>query len=261
MIKFVEESHRYIDGEGKDLISVSEFFKRFQEKLDWTEIARKFAIKQTKAGNPMTTKEVQKKWKDKADKATKVGTLYHSIRESELVNQGEPVFYETDCDMKQCSYVGSDKFSIPINNIQNNTVYPELMIYDVDHMICGQSDKVIIVDNKINIWDYKTDKELSFSAYSSEWVKPRKLLKPLDHLEDCNGNHYAIKMSIYMYMLWKANKGRFKTGEIIIEHIHLKRDEEGIPVLQNGLPVVLKIERIKVPYYKKEVENMFKTIK
>lgn len=589
MIKFIESSHRYLQEDGADLTSVSALFKKFQPKLDWTEIARKFAIKQTKAGNPITTKEVQKLWKDKGDRASEVGTLFHSIREAELVSETNPIFYDVPCETKQCTHVGAEKFSIPINDIQNNTVYPELMIYDRDYMICGQSDKVIVVDNKINIWDYKglaldteipishgflkmkdikvghslydgngnpttvtaisdihhnpcykitfddkseivcdhehkwliskrlakskykelelrsddlfklhknksvlrikctsiynkskdlpiepyilglwlgdgckatgrltnmndkiwneitkrgyqlgedisngncgkaqlrtiiglrtklkqynllnnkhipdiyfrasfeqkldllrgfmdtdgyfnisrkrcvmvttkkwqtealrhlisslgwkatvinaktsgfgktnipcfhitftpimhnpflsksenylnicktvpekamyryiknievietvltkcitvdspthtylatrsyikthnTDKEIAFKAYSSEWVKPRKLLTPLNNLDDANGNHYAIKMSIYMYMLWKANKGRFKTGDIIIEHVHLKRDEEGIPVLEDGKPVVLKIGKIKLPYYKKEVEAIFKTL-
>lgn len=66
-----------------------------------------------------------------------------------------------------------------------------------------------------------------------------------------------------MYMLWKANGGKFKPGDIIIEHIHLKRDPEddNIPVLEDGKPVVLKVEKIKVPYRKKEVMEMLKTIK
>ena len=76
----------------------------------------------------------------------------------------------------------------------------------MDHMICGQSDKVIVVDKKIHIWDYKTDAEITHKAFSNDWVKPRKLLAPLHHLDECSANIYSIKMSLYMYMLWKANK-------------------------------------------------------
>src|SRR6185369_2504195 len=98
-----------------------------------------------------------------------------------------------------------------------------------------------------------TDKEISFKGFSNEWVKPEKFKKPIDHLEVCNGNEYALKMSLYMYMLWKANKGRFQPGEIVIEHINLKRDpnNDNFPVLENNLPVVLSVEEIRLPYLKK----------
>jgi hypothetical protein len=137
------------------------------------------------------------------------------------------------------------------------------MIYDFENMICGQSDKVIIVGNKIHIWDYKTDAEIKFSSFSSKWVKPKKLLDPISHLDDCNGNIYSIKMSIYMYLLWKANKGKLRPGDIIIEHIHLKRDPENdnIPILVDDKPVVEKIETITLPYRRKEVIEMLKSLK
>ena len=50
-------------------------------------------------------------------------------------------------------------------------------------------------------------------------------------------------------------------GDLRIEHIKLKRDEDGIPLLVNGIPLVDGIEDIKLPYRRKEVEDMLKTIK
>lgn len=135
------------------------------------------------------------------------------------------------------------------------------MIYDTDYMICGQADKVIVTNNKIHVWDYKTDKDISFFAYTSQWVEPRKLLPPLSHLEDANGNIYSLKMSLYMYMLWKANNGRLRHGDLHIEHVHLKRDDDGIPILEDGKPVVEGSDVILLPYRRKEVEDMLKTIK
>ncbi len=262
-IKFIEKSHRYLTEDGEDLISVSKFTERFKEKLDWDAIAKKSAAKATKAGTPTTKQDILDKWANKRDRSSEVGTLFHSIRETELINEHQPIFYDVICSKKFSTYGDNDKLSIPINELENNTVYPELMIYDIEHMICGQSDKVIVVDNKIHIWDYKTDAEISFKGYSSEWVKPRKLLGPLSHLDDVNGNIYSVKMSLYMYMLWKANKGRFKPGDIIIEHVELERDPENdnIPVLRDGKPVVLSVKKIPLPYRKKEVMNMLKTIK
>ncbi len=264
MIKFIEKTHRYVNESNTDLISVSKFTERFKEKVDWNAIAKRSAQKATREGNPTTQQEMLAKWANKRDRAAEIGTRFHALRESELINAPSSIFYEKSCNVKACTNDEFYKYSIPINDLTNNTVYPELMIYDIEHMICGQSDKVIVTDNKIHIWDYKTDAEISFKGYSNEWQAARKLLKPLGHLDDCNGNIYSIKMSLYMYMLWKANKGRFKPGDIIIEHVHLKRDpnNDNLPFLDSsGKPIVLKIEQIKLPYRKKEVMDMLKTIK
>lgn len=255
MVKFIESSHQYMLEDGEELISVSKFTELFKEKQNWDEIARKRA---KKLG--VSAKELRDSWKEKARIATEVGTLLHSIRETELIHESDPVFYDSICQVKQCEFKEGDKYSIPINALEDNTVYPELMIYDLDHSLCGQADKIIVSNGKIHVWDYKTDKEIAFQGYSNKFMKARKLLKPLDHLDECNANIYSVKMSLYMYMLWKANKGKLKPGDLIIEHVHLKRDEEGIPILENGLPVVLKTEKIKLPYRKKEVEEMLKTI-
>jgi hypothetical protein len=261
-VKFIEETHRYLTEDDRELISVSAFTDKFKQKTDWKAIAARYAKSQTKLGNRMTTEDVLKKWERKRDESARIGTIYHSLREEELINS-ENTFYDISCETKQCTFAEGLKWSIPINELSNNSVYPELMIYDFDHMICGQSDKVIVTDNKIHIWDYKTDAEIKFKAFSSEWTKPKKMLPPLSHLDECNGNIYSIKMSLYMYMLWKANKGKFQPGDIIIEHICLQRDPENdnIPILVDGKPVVEKINKIKLPYRRKEVEAMLKTLK
>lgn len=261
-IRFVEKTHRYLTETGEDLISVSKFTERFKEKVDWTKIAKTIATKLTKEGTLTSVQDVLSKWEKKRDISATIGTLFHEMSEAELITKGNLKCYGKDCQVEVGIQGTEDKYSIPINTLKNNTIYPELMIYDTDYMICGQSDKVIVVDGKINIWDYKTDAEISFKGFSNKWVSPKKLLAPLGHLDDCNGNIYSIKMSLYMYLLWKANKGKFKPGEIIIEHKHLKRDpdNDNIPVLENGLPVVLKTENIVLPYRKKEVMTMLKTL-
>ena len=585
-VKFIEDTHQYLTEDGRELISVSAFTERFKPKVDWKAVAKKVAAKKTKAGEPTTTEEILKKWEEKRDLSAKIGTIFHSIKEEELLGQENPIFYNTPCSTKECLYTGTDKWSIPINKLENNTVYPELMIYDIEHMICGQSDKVIVANNKINIWDYKglaldtiiptetgfklmadiqvgdrifdgegiltsvkhiseihynpcyrvffdtgdsivcdhehkweishrlskgkykdlekrtdelfsyfgkgkpirikcnplvlpkielpidpyilgvwlgdgnshagritnmnpnlwieiekrgytlgkdisggssgkaqdktifgletqltklgllknkhipdiylrgsyeqrldllrgfmdtdgswnrrrkrcvmvttrewqangiseivsslgwkptivkaktsgfgkndipcfhinfdagenpfltrnkdykpnnkekskyryvkeirmietvptrcisvdspthtylttrnyikthnTDAEIKFKAFSSQWVKPQKLLGPLAHLDDCNANIYSIKMSLYMYLLWRANRGTLRTGDIMIEHVHLERDEDGLPILEDGKPIVKKIEQIQLPYRKKEVMDMLATLK
>lgn len=262
-VKFIEDSHQYFTEEEKELISVSAFTERFKQKVDWRAVARRVALKQIKLGEPTTTDEVLAKWERKRDLSAQIGTAYHTIREEQLLGGDKTIFYDKECGIKGCTYSGNDKWSIPINKLEDNTVYPELMIYDLEHMICGQSDKVIVADKKIHIWDYKTDTEIKFKAFSSKWVKPAKFLSPISHLDDCNANLYSIKMSLYMYLLWKANKGTLKPGDIIIEHVQLERDpkNDNLPILRYGKPIVKKIEQIQLPYRKKEVMDMLSTLK
>lgn len=262
-VKFIEKTHQYVSDQG-ELISVSAFTDRFKTKIDWNKKAAGVAARLTKeTGKKVTTAQILSKWEYKRNKAAKIGTAYHTAREDQLLAQINPKFYERTCKKKGCLYVDADKFSIPITELENDTVYPELMIYDTDYMICGQSDKVIVTNNTINIWDYKTDAEIKFKGYSNKWQDPTHYLPPISHLEECNGNLYSLKMSMYMYLLWKANKGRFKPGEIVIEHIHLKRDpnDMDLPVEKNGAPIVLKTEFIQLPYRKKEVISMLQTLK
>jgi len=262
-IKFIEDTHQYLDEKDGELISVSAFTDRFKPKVDWKAVAHKVAKKKTKEGEPTTAEQILAKWERKRTLAAQIGTTYHSIREQQLVAHVKPEFYDVVCNVKQCEFSDGLKYSIPINQLEQNTVYPELMIYDFDYMICGQADKVIVTKKQINIWDYKTDAEIKYKAFSSKWVEPAKMLPPISHLDDCNAIHYSLKMSLYMYLLWKSNKGKLKPGDIIIEHVQLKRDpdNDNLPVLKDGKPVVLKIEKIKLPYRKKEVEDMLKTLK
>lgn len=261
-IKFIEESHQYISEDDRELISVSSFTERFKNKVDWKAIATKVAMKKTRNGEPTTTQEVLDRWERKRDLAAQIGTSYHSFREND--SHDRPNFYDVKCDVEFCPVIDNYKWSIPINQLKNNTEYRELMIYDMEYMICGQADKVIVVDRKINIWDYKTDAKIDFKAFSSKWVDPAMMLSPLSHLEECNANIYSIKMSLYMYLLWKSNRGLLKPGDIILEHIRLERDpnNDNLPIVGiDGKPVVLGIDKIKLPYRKKEVMDMLATIK
>lgn len=254
-VKFYEKEHRYFC-EGKELISVSAFTKNFEPIKDWKAIAIKYAKK-----NGGTGAEWQAKWKEKADKSSAVGTLFHTIREEELLAELHPEFFGVICDKIECEYIDGVKVGFPLTNLPSNSVFPELMIYDLDYGVCGQSDKVVTTKTHIHVMDYKTDKEIAFKAFSNDWVKPEKMLAPLQHLDNCNGNWYSLKMSLYMYMLWKQNK-HLKPGKLIIEHVHLKRDEDGIPMLdKTNKPIVLKMEEIELPYRKSEVIDMLKQYK
>lgn len=262
-IQFIDDTHTYLDEQGKKLISVSSFVERFKNKQDWSKIATAAAKKATKNGNPTTAQELLDKWNFKRDESARIGTIWHEDREQEVIKDGTYLFNNNKLSVQGSTYKGGIKYSFPIHDLDPNTLYPELIIFDEDLGISGQSDKVIITDSSINILDWKTDQSIDFKGYSSEWSSAKKMLPPISHLDECNGNIYSLKMSLYMYLLWKAHRGRYKPGNIIIEHVNLKRDpdNDNIPVLVDGKPVVLSINTINLPYRKQEVISMLNTLK
>lgn len=256
MIKFKSDTHQYFTKDNRELISVSKFTERFEPKENWDEIATKYAKK-----HGLNKKDVQALWAEKAKKGKEAGTILHNIREADLLKKDFFEFEKMKLMHKVCPVSEGCKWALPINEVQNGHVYPEMMIYDTDFMVCGQSDKVIVENNKIHIYDYKTDKKLDFKGFIDPLGHEKKLLPPLQHLGNCNGNLYSIKMSLYMYLICKANAGRFKPGRIILEWCPLERDADEMPILYNGKPKVKFQKNIELPYRKKEIIDMLRTIK
>src|SRR6476469_4622998 len=144
-VKFIEETHQYLSPKG-EMISVSKFLDRFKEKVDWKEMAKNKAAKLTREGTPTTTQQLLDRWEHKRNFSAKVGTMYHTMREDDLLGSENPSYYDVKCNIKGCTYEGSNKHSMNIMDVEDNHIYPELMIYDYDYMICGQSDKVIVAN-------------------------------------------------------------------------------------------------------------------
>lgn len=145
-------------------------------------------------------------------------------------------------------------------------IYPEHMVYLKSAGLCGQADRVEIVNGKVNIYDYKTNKEIKAESYVNWEGISDRMLDPVNHLDDCNLNHYALQLSFYMYMIIKHNP-KLKPGKMVIEHIVFKEagkdayDNRVVLYDQFGEPVVEKIVEYDVPYLKSEVISIINKLK
>jgi hypothetical protein len=125
---------------------------------------------------------------------------------------------------------------------------------------------VEVIKGTVNIYDYKTNKEIKTESYVNWEGVSDRMLAPLNHLDDCNLNHYALQLSLYMYMIIKHNP-KLKPGKMIIEHIVF--EEAGKDAYDNrvvlydelGEPLVNKIVEYNVPYLKDEVINIINQLK
>ena len=92
------------------------------------------------------------------------------------------------------------------------TIYSEIALFLIDYLISGTIDILCIRDNDFVILDWKTNRDgLKFeSGYykkdkttipnqlTNEWVSTdKRMLPPLSHMQDCNGNHYTMQLSLY----------------------------------------------------------------
>lgn len=123
--------------------------------------------------------------------------------------------------------------------------YPEFIInYDC---FCGQADKVwfeLLDDGRMGFWidDYKTNIKLDFNnPYDM-------MLYPVNHLEDCNWNHYRIQLSFYIWIL--EQYGYVYMGSKITHCIQNNDNPD-------------KWQKISYPfkYLKYEIENVVNYIK
>jgi len=156
------------------------------------------------------------------------------------------------------------------------TIYSEIGAFLMDYLISGTIDifcyrptDFIILDWKTNrdglkfeAGYYKKDKSTVPNQLTNEWVhKKEMMLPPLSHLENCNGEHYTMQLSLYALM-----------AEIILEipchglglcHIGSPwilnaygqpfRDKEGYHVDKNGEETV---NWFRINYRKREAQAL-----
>jgi len=140
-------------------------------------------------------------------------------------------------------------------------VYPEHMVYLKSARLCGQSDLVEVINGVVHITDYKTNKEIKVESYTNWEGVSQKMNPPLTHLDDCNLMHYALQLSLYMYVILKHNP-KLSPGTLTIHHILFEeadRDKFNNPITAldtNGDPIVKDIVPYDLPYMKKEAIAM-----
>ena len=258
ILTFTPQNHKYssIEPDGIDWLSVTSFISNFKQPFDADTIAAKSSKNKKSKWYGMTPEAIKDAWKSEANRATSLGTWYHNCRERDIceLSTMERQGYVVPV-VKPIEKEGI-KFS-PNQKLQNG-VYPEHMVYLKSAGLCGQSDLVEVINGEVHITDYKTNKEIKAEGYTNWEGITQKMLAPVSHLDDCNLNHYALQLSLYMFIILKHNP-RLKFGSLTIHHImfdEVDKDKFGNPITAldtNGDPVVKDIVQYNLSYMKQEV--------
>ena len=262
---FKPEKHEYLSqdpNEGIKWTSVTSFVGQFKQPFDKLNVAKKVSKSKKSKWYGMTVDEILDAWKHQADNAIDRGNWYHNQREADLLAIDTISRFGQELPVINPIVDENETKLAPSQKLEDG-VYPEHFVYLKSVGLCGQSDLVTVLDNKINILDYKTNKEIKTESYVNWEGKSQKMNPPVSHLDDCNFNHYALQLSVYMYIMLKHNPKR-KPGKLTLHHVLFFEeglDEYGAPIIardDNGEPVIKKIVPYDVPYLKDEVITLIK---
>ena len=266
-LKFIEEGHVYesTNDESINWLSVTSFIAKFKPKFDREGQAKKSSKNKKSKWYGMTSEEILQAWDNETSRAIKLGNFYHNQRETDMLdfktisrNGIEVPIIKPLFDEETGSKIASEQKL-------KDGVYPEHLVYLKSVGLCGQADVVEIVDGHININDYKTNKEIKDKGFTNWEGITKKMFKPVNHLDDCNLNHYNLQLSIYAYIIKKHNP-KLKVGKLTIQHVKFKQvgeDANGYPINEhvNGEPVLEEIKIYDLPYLKDEVNSLIMWLK
>lgn len=247
-ILFRESDHKYFIEEKPEqkFVSVSGLFDMIKPKFDSIAISEKYSLKGREAiiedlakkqrltkeqvlekyGHlEFTPEDIRNIWSSYSDQRKLHGTKWHKNQEALLLSRGGKRGSEIEGELNR---------SIDLTNLAPGE-YIELIISYPRLWLVGTADRVEILPNKeFIIRDWKTDNKLEYKgvAYFDKQFnekRVRKLLPPLQHIDDVNGQHYNIKESLYIYFL-ESYGYKFKEG--FIDHVQFNDIDEPIGVVQ-----------------------------
>ena len=259
-IVFQASDHSYKsinDSDKINWVSVTTLVSHFKKPFDAKTVAAKVTKSKRSKWFGIDPIAIEAIWNAESDRAMTLGTFYHNQRESDICGLSS---MEREGIVVPIFPPSGESNGIRLAPLQklDSGIYPEHMMYLKSAGICGQSDFVEVINNKVNIIDYKTNKEIKKESFKNWEGISDKMKSPLSSLDDCNFNHYALQLSIYMYIILKHNP-KLVPGKMFIQHISFEeegKDEFGYPItkyLDNGDPIVNDITLMPIPYLYDEV--------
>jgi len=265
IFKAANHSYESLDpNERIDWLGVTSFVGLFKQPFDPVAQSIKSSKNSRSKWYGIPPEKIQSIWSNEGDRAIGHGSKYHDQRESDILmldtiqRAGRPIPIIRPImngDIKQA----------PVQKLTEG-IYPEHFVYLKSAGICGQADRIEVVQNTVDVVDYKTNKEIKKAGFRNWEGITQKMTGPLAHLDDCNFNHYSLQLSMYLYIILKHNP-IYKPGKLMLHHIIFERegdDEFGYPILKvdaQGEPIVKTVVPYEVPYLKSEVISMINWLK
>ena len=238
-IDFHEEEHFYTINDYRFNCSVTQLIETYAQEFDSDGISQMVANKRG-----ISQKEVLDEWKKENEFSCIKGSCIHLKAQSLWMGTDYEINYNAiddtiDKDRLKKEYDIMSKQATDFYNDYKDMydmIQDEFIVWSKEFDIAGSIDGIMYNKNtqQCCILDFKSNKDLQFKS------KYRKKMKvPLHELDDVNGQHYYIQLSIYKYLIEKYTN--IKVDELFIVYFNINADS---------------YEIIEIPYLKKEVEEI-----
>ena len=208
---FNKNRHTYFmdNNRYKIFTSGTTFISKFFPKFDLETISENYAKKYK-----MDQKEVKTQWKLKSDDALLLGNLCHDYMDALL--KGDKLPKPITKKHKAC--FGVSKSLLKHLFKDHEYIFSEFGIASPNWKIAGMIDCAFRKDSTLVLVDWKTSRLINkINTFQTGFT-------PIEHLDDCNFNHYALQLNLYRAIIEETDyiKSWFpwiKEVKMIIFHI------------------------------------------
>ena len=243
-IDFHEEQHFYTLNDHRFGISATSLIETYAQEFDSDGISQMVANKRG-----ISQKEVLDEWKKENEFSCIKGSCIHLKAQSLWMGTDYEIDYNTiddtiDKDRLKKEYDIMSKQAIDFYNDYKDMydmIQDEFIVWSKEFDIAGSIDGIMYNKNtqQCCILDFKSNKDLQFKS------KYRKKMKvPLHELDDVNGQHYYIQLSIYKFLIEKYTN--IKVDELFIVYFNINADSYEIieiPYLYEEVRKILELRR------------------
>lgn len=203
------EKHVYINEDtGEIYKSVTTVLSMLEEEFPAQNIAqaivRQSDKKKKEKYKGLSEGEILSLWEEENRTANEYGTKVHNLLEDYLKKNK---FLFPDDEEEKIILDSYDELKIDLGE----KFHCERILFSEKYSIAGMSDHIVDIENGLfDINDYKTNKVINFySQYG------KKLLSPMEHLDDCQYNVYALQLSIYAYFYEQETKRKCRSLNLL----------------------------------------------
>ena len=177
----------------------------------------------------LTQEQILDHWQWLNDTANEYGTHIHETIEEYLLKK--KFWFPTD-ELQIKAIEGYESLNVD----EGIMMYPERIMFSEQYELAGTADLVIDIDEVFfDIGDWKTNKAFHFwNQFGNQ-----TLLKPFEHIQNCQYGIYSLQLSTYAYMY------ELETGKMC-RHIWVGYWDKEIE----------KMSRIPIPYLKHDAKRL-----
>lgn len=244
--KFFENDHHY-ELNGKRIgISVTKLIEEYSNPFEQQDIAQLVANRDSKE-----ITEVLKEWKYKNDFACAKGHSCHEYSQSLWSGKTPDLDYfdKSPAYLNACSKIYTQA-ALFYRDYRNKFIHiqDEQVIGSEEYDIASAVDHLFL-DQNGNVWliDYKTNSILK--GYNDDKKNQRytkKMLIPLQNLNDDSLTHYYLQLSIYKFLIEKyTNIKIYKTIIVYMSENIENYELIETPYLKEEVKIILENRRVK----------------